>query len=111
MIRRVRNIARMQFTGGTRIAETVLEALQGMRMVKAFGLEDEMRRRLNESVAAVESESNKMARVGSRAAPMMDVLAGVLDLPGDHLRRLSRDRDRRDARPVLLVSGRIPAGL
>jgi ATP-binding cassette, subfamily B, bacterial MsbA len=77
MIRRVRGIARMQFTGSTRIAETLLEALQGMRMVKAFGLEDEMRRRLDESVTSVESESNKMARVGSRAAPMMDVLAGI----------------------------------
>ena len=77
MIRRVRMIARMQFTGSTRIAETVLEALQGMRMVKAFGLEDEMRRRLDESVTAVQHESNKMARVSSRTAPMMDVLAGV----------------------------------
>jgi ATP-binding cassette, subfamily B, bacterial MsbA len=76
MIRRVRTIARMQFTGSTRIAETVLETLQGMRMVKAFGLEDEMRRRLDESVTAVESESNKLARVSSRATPMMDVLGG-----------------------------------
>jgi ATP-binding cassette, subfamily B, bacterial MsbA len=76
MIRRVRGIARMQFTGTARIAEIFLEALQGMRMVKAFGLEDEMRRRLDESVTTVESESNKMARVGSRAAPMMDILGG-----------------------------------
>ena len=36
LIRRVRGIARMQFTGGTRIIETMQEALQGMRMVKAF---------------------------------------------------------------------------
>jgi subfamily B ATP-binding cassette protein MsbA len=76
MIRRVRGIARNQFTGSTRIVETVLEALQGMRMVKAFSLEDEMRRRLAESVASVEHESNKMARVGNRAAPMMDILGG-----------------------------------
>jgi ATP-binding cassette, subfamily B, bacterial MsbA len=76
MIRRVRGIARMQFTGSTRIAETVLEALQGMRIIKAFGLEDEMRRRLDESVTSVELQSNKMARVGSRAGPLMDVFAG-----------------------------------
>ncbi len=50
LIRRVRGIARMQFTGGTRIIETMQEALQGMRMVKAFALEDEMRRRLAVSV-------------------------------------------------------------
>jgi ATP-binding cassette, subfamily B, bacterial MsbA len=76
MIRRVRGIARNQFTGGTRIIETMQEALQGLRMVKAFGLEDEMRRRLGASVAAVEHESNKLARVSSRAAPIMDVLGG-----------------------------------
>ncbi|MGB6535683.1 MAG: ABC transporter ATP-binding protein [Xanthobacteraceae bacterium] len=76
LVRRVRGIARSQFNGGTRIIETMQEALQGLRMVKAFGLEDEMRRRLATSVAAVEHESNKMARVSSRAAPMMEVLAG-----------------------------------
>ena len=76
VIRRVRGIARMQFTGGTRIIETMQEALQGMRMVKAFGLEDEMRRRLDDSVAAVQHESNKMARVSNRASPIMEMLGG-----------------------------------
>jgi ATP-binding cassette, subfamily B, bacterial MsbA len=76
VIRRVRTIARMQFTGGTRIIETMQESLQGMRTVKAFSLEDEMRRRLNVSVAEVERESNKMARVANRASPLMEMLGG-----------------------------------
>src|SRR5208282_860764 len=76
LIRRVRGIARMQFTGGTQIIETMQEALQGMRMVKAFALEDEMRRRLAVSVGAVEHESNKMARVANRASPLMEMLGG-----------------------------------
>ncbi len=76
LIRRVRNIARMQFTGGTQIIETMQEALQGMRTVKAFALEEEMRRRLAVSVAGVEHESNKMARVANRASPMMEMLGG-----------------------------------
>src|SRR5271167_2957355 len=76
LIRRVRGIARMQFTGGTRIIETMQEALQGMRMVKAFALEDEMKRRLEKSVAEVQHESNKMARVANRASPMMEMLGG-----------------------------------
>jgi ATP-binding cassette subfamily B protein len=76
LIRRVRGIARMQFTGGTRIIETMQEALQGMRMVKAFALEDEMRRRLSKSVGEVEHESNKMARVANRASPLMEILGG-----------------------------------
>ena len=76
MVRRVRGIARTQFTGSTRIIETMQEAIQGLRMVKAFGLEGEMRRRLGASVAAFEHESNKMARVASRAAPMMEIFGG-----------------------------------
>jgi ATP-binding cassette, subfamily B, bacterial MsbA len=77
LIRRVRGIARMQFVGGTRVIETMQEALQGMRTVKAFSLEDEMRRRLGLSVAAVEHESNKMARVSNRASPLMETLGGL----------------------------------
>ena len=76
MVRRVRNIARLQFTSGTRIIETMQEALQGLRMVKAFSLEDEMQRRLDDSVAAVERDSNKMARVSNRASPLMETLGG-----------------------------------
>ncbi len=76
LIRRVRGIARKQFTGGTQIIETMQEALQGMRMVKAFSLEDEMRRRLSISVNSVQAESNKMARVANRASPLMETLGG-----------------------------------
>jgi ATP-binding cassette subfamily B protein len=76
LIRRVRGIARMQFTGGTRIIEAMQEALQGLGMVKAFALEGEMRRRLAVSVGEVEHESNKMARVSNRASPLMEMLGG-----------------------------------
>jgi len=76
LIRRVRGIARMQFTGGTRIIEAMQEALQGMGMVKAFALEGEMRRRLAAAVGEVEHESNKMARVSNRASPLMEMLGG-----------------------------------
>ncbi len=77
LVRRVRRIARMQFTGGTKIIETVQEALQGIRMVKAFALESEMKRRLDVSVSEVEHESNKMARVANRASPLMETLGGL----------------------------------
>ncbi len=76
LIRRVRNIAQMQFAGGMRIIETMQESLQGLRMVKAFSLEDEMRRRLAGSIAAVETQSNKMARVANRSGPLMETLGG-----------------------------------
>jgi subfamily B ATP-binding cassette protein MsbA len=77
LIRRIRTIARNQFTGGTLIMETMQEALQGIRIVKAFTLEDQMQARLDTHIAEVERESNKMARVGNRASPLMETLGGI----------------------------------
>src|SRR5215472_1759100 len=76
LIRRIYSIARTQFHGGTRIIETLQETLQGIRIVKAFTLEDIMRERFDRNVAAVESEANKMARVSYRAGPLMETLGG-----------------------------------
>jgi ATP-binding cassette subfamily B protein len=76
MIRRVYGIARNQFQGGTRILETLQETLQGIRIVKAFTLEDIMRERFDRNVTAVEHEANKMARVSGRSSPLMEALGG-----------------------------------
>ena len=43
LIRRIRTVAHSQWTGGTRILETLQETLQGIRIVKSFTLEDAMR--------------------------------------------------------------------
>ena len=76
LVRRIYSIARSQFQGGTRIIETLQETLQGIRIVKAFTLEEIMRERFNCNVAAVEHEANKMARVSNRASPLMETLGG-----------------------------------
>ncbi len=76
MVRRIRNIAHAQFTGGTRILETMQETLQGLRTVKAFTLEDKMRTRFDSNVGEVEHEANKWARVANRTSPLMETLGG-----------------------------------
>jgi ATP-binding cassette, subfamily B, bacterial MsbA len=77
LIRRIYSIAKNQFTGGVRILETLQETVHGIRIVKAFTLEDVMRKRLAANVAALEHESNKWARVANRASPLMEALGGV----------------------------------
>lgn len=77
MVMRARGIAQAQFTGGTRILQTLQEALQGIRIIKAFTLEDILRTRFDANVAAVEREANKLARVASRSSPLMEVLGGL----------------------------------
>ena len=77
MVRRIRHISRAQFTGGTRILETMQEALQGLRTVKAFTLEETLRTRFNANVEQVEQEANKWARVANRTSPLMETLGGL----------------------------------
>ena len=76
MIRRIKTIAHHQFTGSARILETLQETLQGIRILKAFTLEDAMRERFNSRVAELEHESNKWARVAYRSGPLMEALGG-----------------------------------
>jgi ATP-binding cassette subfamily B protein len=77
LVKRIRNVAKAQFTGGTRLFETLQETIQGIRIVKAFTLEDRLRTRYYDNVAVVEHESNKMARISNRSSPLMETLAGV----------------------------------
>ncbi len=76
LIRRVRAIMQTQYIGTMQIIETLQESVQGIRMVKAFALEDEMRRRFAVYIDSVERFSNKMARVANRASPLMETLGG-----------------------------------
>jgi subfamily B ATP-binding cassette protein MsbA len=76
LIRRIHAIARSQFHGGAQVIETLQEMLQGLRIVKAFTLEDIMRERFDRNIAVVEDEANKMARVANRTSPLMETLGG-----------------------------------
>lgn len=76
IVQRIKRLAHSQFTGSAQILETIQESLQGIRTVKAFGLEGQMEARFNKSVAEVEAFSNKMARVQNRSSPLMEALGG-----------------------------------
>jgi subfamily B ATP-binding cassette protein MsbA len=78
LLRRVRSLARHQFDSGAATLEALQETLQGIRIVKAYTLEDPMRARIEASIAQVQGTSNKMARVSNRSGPLMETLAGVL---------------------------------
>jgi ATP-binding cassette subfamily B protein len=77
LVRRIRNLAHDQFTGTADILETMQESLQGIRTVKAFTLEQTMQTRIDKSIAMVEANANKMARVQSRSSPLMETLGGI----------------------------------
>ena len=76
LVKRIKGLAHNQFTGTADIMETMQESLQGIRTVKAFTLEQTMRERIDENIAVVERNANKMARVSNRSSPLMETLGG-----------------------------------
>jgi ATP-binding cassette subfamily B protein len=76
LVKRIKGLAHNQFTGTADILEIMQESLQGIRTVKAFTLEAAMRQRIDASIAAVERNANKMARVFNRSSPLMEMLGG-----------------------------------
>jgi ABC-type multidrug transport system fused ATPase/permease subunit len=77
LIKRVRAITLTQFGGGADILKSMQETVQGFRIIKAFNLEDTVRARVYDSIAAVERASNKLARISNRSTPLMESLGGV----------------------------------
>jgi subfamily B ATP-binding cassette protein MsbA len=77
VIRRVRAFARRSFDGSTRILQTIGETVHGLRIIKAFNLEDAMRARMQSAIGEVERSANKIAAGGATATLMADTLAGL----------------------------------
>ena len=72
--RRVRAFARRSFDGSTSIMQTMSETVLGMRIVKAFNLEEPMRQRMATAIKEVERSANRIAAGGA--------LRGVQCQPG-----------------------------
>ncbi len=73
---RVRKIMASEFQGAMQMMESLAETAQGIRIVKAFTLENFMRARQATAIASFESAANNLARVSSRTSPIMESLGG-----------------------------------
>ena len=73
---RVRKIMASEFQGMMQMMESLQETAQGIRIVKAFTLENFMRARQGKAIEGFEAASNKLARVSSRTSPIMESLGG-----------------------------------
>jgi ATP-binding cassette subfamily B protein len=78
LVRRIFAVVRNRFTGGARILELMQETVQGVRVVKAYTLEDSLQAKADALVGEFERESNKLARITSRASPLLEGFAGIM---------------------------------
>jgi ATP-binding cassette subfamily B protein len=77
LARRVRRLAREEVTLQGRVAGAMNETVQGARIVKAFRLEDTMRRRMGAAIDGVRLRADRIARLRGLVSPLMEVAAGT----------------------------------
>ncbi|MEP6566519.1 MAG: ABC transporter ATP-binding protein, partial [Mesorhizobium sp.] len=77
LMRRVRRITRESVQINSRLIGAMQEATQGIAIVKAFTMEDQLSRRISELAEDAEQRSNKIARVSERLTPISELLAGI----------------------------------
>src|ERR1700684_1417212 len=73
---RVRTIMASEFQGAAQMMESMQETAQGIRIVKAFTLENFMRDRQGAAIEDFRKAANKLARVSSRTSPIMESVGG-----------------------------------
>ncbi len=73
---RVRKIMASEFQGAMQMMESLQETAQGIRIVKAFTLENFMRAKQDQAITGFQAAANKLARVSSRTSPIMESLGG-----------------------------------
>mgnify|MGYP000069979210 FL=1 len=77
LVSAVRKLSRRSFDGSARVMQTLQETLQGIGVVKAFNLEDEMRARMGASVEEVARAADRAAVRMALASPIADFIAGI----------------------------------
>ncbi|MGF1623074.1 MAG: ABC transporter ATP-binding protein [Rhodomicrobiaceae bacterium] len=76
LVSRIRKATKKEVESHGNIVKTMRETAQGIRVVKAFTLESEMKEQMDDSIKSVERVQNKMVAVNAGVNPMVDTLGG-----------------------------------
>lgn len=75
-LEKIRQLAADEMVYFSQIIQVMQETTQGIRVIKAFGLEPLMIGRMDEAIWAVEQKSTKIARLRALTSPVMETMAG-----------------------------------
>ena len=77
LIKKARFYMGQELASIAQLIHLIQETSVGIRVVKAFHLEDRLKLRMNSAVRDIERQSNRMARVEAATSPIMETLAGA----------------------------------
>lgn len=76
ILKRVRHVMNMELASLAEIINVVQETSVGIRVVKAFALEDRMAARMNSAVSQVQRRANSLSRLEAATLPLVETLSG-----------------------------------
>lgn len=77
LIKRVKEIMKLELKTLARIISNIQETSAGIRVVKAFNLEERMRMMMAISIRDLRKRSNKIATMSALTGPLMETLGGI----------------------------------
>lgn len=75
-LEKIRVLAADEMAYFSQIIQVMQETTRGIRVIKAFGLENLMVERMDSAILAVEHKSNKIAKLRALTSPVMETMAG-----------------------------------
>ncbi|MCR4268888.1 ABC transporter ATP-binding protein [Nitratireductor sp. ZSWI3] len=77
LMRRLRRVTREAVEVNSRLLGAMQESVQGIAIIKAFTMEDQLSQKMTGLISYAEERSNKIARVSERLGPITELLAGL----------------------------------
>lgn len=74
--RRLRLATRESVETNSRVLGAMQETVQGIAVVKAFTMEQELEKKVNKIIQTAEARSNRIARLSERTSPLTETFAG-----------------------------------
>ncbi|MBB4255417.1 ABC transporter ATP-binding protein [Rhizobium anhuiense] len=74
--KRLRSATREAVHLNSHVLGAMQETIQGIAIVKAFTMEDELERKVNKLIEGAESRANRIARLSERTSPLTESFAG-----------------------------------
>ena len=75
--KRLRSATKESVIYNSHVLGAIQETIQGIAIVKAFTMEQELQRKVEGTIAAAEKRSNRIARLSERTSPITETFAGV----------------------------------
>lgn len=77
LMRRLRRVTREAVEVNSRLLGAMQESVQGIAIIKAFTMEEQLSQKMTGLISYAEERSNKIARVSERLGPITELLAGL----------------------------------